>query len=141
MTFTLDGSEYEEGQPVQMRLAVRNQSVDPCTIESPDGSPDLHAVVYRGSDEVWNSEGCWAYIQPVTTETMGAGESTTQDISWNQQMNDASKSGEECPQSGQAVGPGNYTAVAIFDPIRVRMRRSIDFRIGSSRSPFIPPLP
>lgn len=100
--FGQPATQFIQGERVNVRLLVRNDSASPITLTTPDGCPSVEFDVVNADNEVVVSSGDgYACVQVLTTVEHGPGEATLHTWDWDQIMRD-----------GNAAPIGDYTVYA-----------------------------
>ena len=95
-------SEFIQGEPINLRLWVRNDSADAVTLTNPNGCPAVEFEVVNAANEVIaTSDDGFACTQALVPVEHGPGETTLHTWTWDQVM-----------RNGAAAPIGDYTVYA-----------------------------
>lgn len=94
--------EFTQGEPINVRMLVRNDSASTVTLTHPDGCPSVKfSVVNADNEVVVGSNDGFACTQVMTTVEHSPGEATLHTWTWDQVM-----------RNGAAAPIGDYTVYA-----------------------------
>lgn len=118
---------YARGEPVGIRLVVRNETADPVTLFFPS-SQRFDFIVRDRAGEAWRWSHGKRFLDAVETESLGPRQTLEYIASWDQR-----------DSAGTAVLPGVYEVVAVFLGTTMRGARPVtlpplSFAVVSSTS-------
>ncbi|MEX0899831.1 MAG: BsuPI-related putative proteinase inhibitor [Gammaproteobacteria bacterium] len=114
-------SEFMQGELINVRVLVRNNSTSPITLTNPDGCPSVKFQVVNADNEVVaSSNDGFACVQVLTPVEHAPGESTLHTWDWDQVM----RNGEAAPLGDYTIYADERTecrfALSKSAPIRIR---------------------
>ncbi len=104
---------YSTGEPVRMRLVMKNVSTKTCSMELPSGRHGT-VRVYRAGDLIWEYGICRAWTAHIEYEEWEPGHRKAVAFRWRQFENNRNKRGEiTCDGKRPRAEPGRYRASGV----------------------------
>lgn len=103
LTFSLDSLTYRSGEPVPLRLEVKNVAEKALTITFTSSKTHDFLIEDETGDVVWQWSAGRVFAQALKDIHLEPGEARIYSYDWKQIGND-----------GRAAGPGKYRIISIF---------------------------
>ncbi len=108
----LDRFRYDRGEPVRMKMTVKNVSRLRCKMVWNDGNWGSLVVRRENGRRVWWDEGCAVYTQAIVEERWRRGHTESYRGTWRQRT---AGDPDTCEYDGRRARRGLYFARGIFE--------------------------